>query len=44
MHRSRILDIATPAEIRGSFASLEEAMISRIREVDEEIVHDSLKR
>ena len=44
MHRSRILDIATPAEIRGSFASLEEAMINRIREVDEEIVHDSLKR
>jgi ABC-2 type transport system ATP-binding protein len=43
MHRSRILDIATPAEIRGTFASLEEAMINRIREVDEEIVHDSFK-
>jgi ABC-2 type transport system ATP-binding protein len=44
MHRSRILDIATPSEIRGTFASLEEAMINRIREVDEEIVHDSFKR
>lgn len=44
MHRSRILDIATPQEIRGHFASLEEAMIKRIQEVDEEIVHDSFKR
>jgi len=44
MHRSHVLDIATPSEIRGRFASLEEAMINRIREVDEEIVHDSFKR
>ena len=44
MHRSRILDIATPQEIRGRFASLEEAMINRIVEVDKEIVHDSFKR
>jgi ABC-2 type transport system ATP-binding protein len=44
MHRSRILDIATPQEIRGRFASLEEAMINRIGEVDKEIVHDSFKR
>ncbi|MGZ6230928.1 MAG: ABC transporter ATP-binding protein, partial [Syntrophales bacterium] len=44
MHRSRILDIATPHEIRGRFASLEEAMINRIVEVDKEIVHDSFKR
>ncbi|HUH64802.1 MAG TPA: ABC transporter ATP-binding protein [Syntrophales bacterium] len=44
MHRSRILDIATPQEIRGRFTSLEEAMISRIKEVDREIVHDSFKR
>jgi ABC-2 type transport system ATP-binding protein len=44
MHRSRILDIAAPQEIRGRFASLEEAMIKRIQEVDEEIVHDSFKR
>lgn len=44
MHRSRILDIATPQEIRGRFVSLEEAMINRIQEVDKEIVHDSFKR
>lgn len=44
MHRSRILNIATPQEIRGSFASLEDAMISRIGEVDKEIVRDSFKR
>jgi ABC-2 type transport system ATP-binding protein len=44
MHRSHILDIATPQEIRGRFASLEEAMISRIAEVDKEIVRDSFKR
>ncbi|MGZ3607764.1 MAG: ABC transporter ATP-binding protein [Syntrophales bacterium] len=44
MHRSRILDMATPQEIRGRFASLEEAMINRIVEVDKEIVHDSFKR
>jgi len=44
MHRSRILDIATPQEIRGRFSSLEEAMINRIQEVDKEIVHDSFKR
>jgi ABC-2 type transport system ATP-binding protein len=44
MHRSRVLDIAAPQEIRGRYASLEEAMIKRIQEVDEEIVHDSFKR
>ncbi|MGZ3578355.1 MAG: ABC transporter ATP-binding protein [Syntrophales bacterium] len=44
MHRSRILDIATPQEIRGTFASLEDAMINRIGEVDKEIVRDSFKR
>jgi len=44
MHRSSILDIATPQEIRGRFSSLEDAMIYRIKEVDKEIVHDSFKR
>jgi len=44
MHRSRILDIAAPQEIRGHFVSLEEAMINRIAEVDKEIVRDSFKR
>jgi ABC-2 type transport system ATP-binding protein len=40
MHRSRILDIATPADIRSSFSSLEEAMIRRIEEVDEALIHE----
>jgi ABC-2 type transport system ATP-binding protein len=44
MHRSRILNIATPQEVRGYFVSLEEAMINRIGEVDKEIVRDSFKR
>ena len=44
MHRSRVFAIATPSEIRGTFPSLEEAMIARIQEVDKEIVHDSFKR
>jgi ABC-2 type transport system ATP-binding protein len=44
MHRSRILNIATPQEVRGHFVSLEEAMINRIAEVDKEIVRDSFKR
>ena len=44
MHRSQVLDIATPPEIRGRFSNLEDAMIHRIQEVDKEIVHDSFKR
>ncbi len=43
MHRSQVLEIATPSEIRGRFASLEEAMIYRITETDKELVHDSFK-
>ena len=44
MHRSGVLDTATPPEIRGSFPDLEKAMIHRIQEVDREVVHDSFKR
>ena len=40
MHRSKILDRATPKEIQSRFPSLEEAMIHRIREIDERLVHD----
>jgi ABC-2 type transport system ATP-binding protein len=43
MHRSQVLEIATPSEIRGRFSSLEDAMIYRIQEVDKELVHDSFK-
>lgn len=34
MHRSRVLQEASPAEIQSDFASLEEAMIQRISEVE----------
>ena len=44
MHRAQILDTATPSDIRASFPSLESAMISRIKEVDQELAHDSFKR
>jgi ABC-2 type transport system ATP-binding protein len=44
MHRAQLLDTATPADIRASFPTLESAMISRIREIDQELAHDSFKR
>lgn len=40
LHDSRLLAWAPPAEIRSGFATLEEAMIRRIGEVDGELVHD----
>ncbi len=43
MHRSRILDVAGPADIRSAFASLEEAMISRIQAVDKDVIHEQFK-
>ncbi len=43
MHRSRIFETAAPRAIQGSFPSLEEAMIHRIREVDEGLIHDSFR-
>jgi len=44
MHRSRLLDKAPPAEIRAHFANLEDAIIARIQDNDEELVHDTFKR
>ena len=44
MHKSRLLDTATPQEIRSQFETLEEAMIHRIQDVDKELVHDTFKR
>jgi ABC-2 type transport system ATP-binding protein len=44
MHRSQLLDKAPPAEIRSSFANLEEAIIARIQEIDKELVDDTFKR
>jgi ABC-2 type transport system ATP-binding protein len=44
MHRSQLLVEAPPAEIRSNFASLEEAIIARIQEIDKELVDDTFKR
>ncbi len=43
MHSSVLLDTATPAIIRGSHKSLEEAIIERIKEVDGELAHDTFQ-
>jgi ABC-2 type transport system ATP-binding protein len=44
MHNGRILADAAPAEVRAEFASLEEAMIQRIRAVDATLTEDSFGR
>jgi len=43
MHRSRVIDEAAPREIQSRFSSLEEAMIARIGEADEELQHDRFR-
>jgi len=43
MHSSILLDTATPAVIRGSFKTLEEAIIERIKEVDGGLEHDTFQ-
>jgi len=40
MHQAKILDDASPKEIRANFPNLEEAMIHRIEEVDEVLAND----
>jgi len=41
MHSSILMDTATPANIRGSFKTLEEAIIERIKKVDGDLTHDT---
>jgi ABC-2 type transport system ATP-binding protein len=41
MHSAILMDTATPAGIRGSFKTLEEAIIERIKEVDGDLTHDT---
>ncbi len=41
LHRGVMLDLQTPDDLRGGFASLEEAMIARIVAVDKELARDS---
>jgi ABC-2 type transport system ATP-binding protein len=43
MHSSILMDTATPAAIRGSFQTLEEAIIERIKEVDGDLAHDTFQ-
>ena len=43
MHKSMLLDIATPVVIRGSFKTLEEAIIERIKEADGELANDTFR-
>jgi ABC-2 type transport system ATP-binding protein len=43
MHSSILLDKATPSVIRGSFKTLEEAIIERIQQVDGELAHDTFQ-
>jgi ABC-2 type transport system ATP-binding protein len=43
MHNSVLLDTATPSTIRGSFGTLEDAIVERIKEVDKELVHDTFQ-
>jgi ABC-2 type transport system ATP-binding protein len=41
MHNSRVLDVATPLDIKAGFADLEEAMIRRIQATDAAAVEDN---
>lgn len=43
MHSSILMDTATPANIRGSFKTLEEAIIERIKKVDGDLAHDTFQ-
>ena len=43
MHSAALLDTATPTVIRGSFKTLEEAIIERIKEVDGALAHDTFQ-
>lgn len=43
MHRSRILDIAAPESIRSGHKNMEDAMIKRIMDVDEELLNDNFQ-
>ncbi len=43
MHQGRVVVTAPPRAVRGSHASLEEAMIRRIQEVDTELLQETFK-
>jgi ABC-2 type transport system ATP-binding protein len=43
VHQSIILETAKPQTMRGKVATLEEAIIEKIKEVDKEIAHDTFQ-
>ena len=43
MHKSEIIEAATPVTIRSHFPDLEEAMVHRIKQVDERLTHDNFQ-
>jgi ABC-2 type transport system ATP-binding protein len=43
MHNSILLHTTTPAVMRGTYSTLEEAIIERIKEVDKDLVHDTFQ-
>ena len=43
MHRSRVLEVSTPTRVQGNFPNLEEAMIYRIQQVDEGLIHEGFQ-
>lgn len=43
MHNAVILHSATPAEMRGQYADLEQSIVARITEVDQEVAHDTFR-
>jgi ABC-2 type transport system ATP-binding protein len=43
MHNSILLDMASPAVIRGGFQTLEEAIVERIKQTDGALAHDTFQ-
>ncbi|HNY49237.1 MAG TPA: ABC transporter ATP-binding protein [Smithella sp.] len=43
MHNAVILHSATPAGMRGQYADLEQFIVARITEVDQEVAHDTFR-
>jgi len=44
MHKAGLIETAAPADVRADYPSLEEAMIARIRDVDEELANEAFQR
>ncbi len=44
LHRAELIDVVSPRRLREGFPTLEDALIDRLTEADEELNHDSFKR